>query len=408
MNQIALKIQRRRSPRSAINEIGIVKAVGRHGACGSIIELKEAFFHDGHFCLAYGIHGRSLDDEISQRPLTVRQTLSVTRQMLAALRHLHAAGFAHTDVKPDTSLYDRRTGKAKLADLGSASSKLSPGDSLCTREFTPPEVLLGAPPTPAIDYWSLGCTVFEMLTGGLLFDPRSLAAGKYQEFYFTGDDVPEDDLHESGAADEAEEAAEQYLAGDLIAGKYQLQKELGRGRYGTVWAALTVHPEVTPDGSYDTLWKHCCEQESLKQAAAGGPLPQRVWQKEKGADDLRDLALNHEHLLQIDRMFGPLPPALILSGTFRTSFFTPEGRFRQAGGRTVPESCASRLHAEAPQLPAVEVQRFAQIIGTLCHLDPARRSEVDGAWLRYPTPALPALGKRSASGSRPEKLAAAG
>jgi hypothetical protein len=388
MNRIALKIQRRRSPRAAINEIGIVKAVQRHGPCASIVDLQEAFFYDGHLCLAYGIHGRSLDDEIGDRTLTVRQTLSVTRQLLQALRHLHDAGFTHTDLKPDNILYHRRSGKAKLADLGSAADKLETGDSLCTREYTPPEVLLGSPLTPAIDHWSLGCTVFEMLTGELLFDPRSQAAAKYKEFYFTDEESEDEPLHESVAADQAAEAAEQYAPGDPIAGKYRLEKTLGRGRFGTVWAAVVDHPDVTLDGSFDTLWKHCLDQEALKPARTEAQVQQRSWKKEKGADDLRDLALNHEHLLQIDRICGPLPPGLVLSGTFRTSFFTPEGRFRHPGPSIV-ESCAARLRAGAPHLSRTEVKRFAEIIGTLCHLDPARRGLVEPRLLRDPKPARP-------------------
>ncbi len=395
MNRIALKIQRRRSPHAAMNEICIVKAVQRHGPCDAIIELREPFLHDGHLCLAYGIHGRSLDDEISDRPLTVRQTLSVTRQMLQALRHLHEAGFTHTDLKPDNILYDRRSGKAKLADLGNAAAKLETGDSLCTREYSPPEVLLGVPLTPGIDYWSLGCTVFEILTGEGLFDPRSQAAAKYKEFYFTDDDTEEEAPHESVAADKAVEAAEQYAPGDLIAGKYRLEKELGRGRFGTVWAAALLDPEVTLDGSYDTLWQYCQDQEKLKPACSGAELQRRQWKKEKGADDLRDLALNHEHLLQMDRLCGPLPPELILSGTFRTSFFTPEGRFRHPG-KPLAESCASRLRAGAPHLPRPEVKRFSEIIATLCHLDPSRRSQVDPRLLVNPPPVRPPRAKSAA------------
>jgi hypothetical protein len=385
MNQIALKIQRRRSPRSAINEISIVKAVQRQGACDAIVQLHEPFFFDGHFCLAYGIHGRSLEDEIQDRPLTVRQCLAVTRQVLGALQHLHAAGFTHTDLKPDNILYHRRSGKAKLADLGSAVKDLETGDSLCTREYCPPEVLLGAPLTPAIDYWSLGCTVYEMLTGEPLFDPRGQAALKYKEFYFIEEEVEDETQHESVAADLAEEEAEQYSTGTLIAGKYRLAEKLGQGRFGTVWAAELAFPDVALDGSYDTLWQHCCDLLSQRPDRSEAEAMARSWQKEKGADDLRDLALNHEQLLQMDRLFGPLPPELLLSGTFRTSFFTLEGRFRHPGPRVV-ESCAARLRAGAPQLPAAEIRRFTQLISTLCDPDPARRTNVDPRLLLDPRP----------------------
>lgn len=58
------------------------------------------------------------------------------------------------------------------------------------------------------------------------------------------------------------------------------------------------------------------------------------------------------------------------------SFFTPEGRFRHPG-KLMAESCAPRLRAGAPHPPRPEVKRFSEIIGTLCHVDPAQRSLID-------------------------------
>ena len=372
---IALKITRRRSPRSAINEIGIHKAVQRTGPCGSIAGLLEAFLYDGHVCMAYEKHGRSLDDEINARLLTPAQTLAVTRQILDALTHLHAAGYCHTDLKPDNILYDRRTGIARLADLGNAERELTTGSSLCTREYTPPEVLLGAPLAPAIDHWSLGCTVFEMLTGELLFNPRAIAAAKYKEFYFDDDEeVSDEPLPAAEAADRAEEAAEQYSPGTVIAGKYRLGKELGRGRFGTVWAAEII-ADVSLDGSFATLWQHCEEKERQRPPRSEAERLARVWKRQKGADDLRDLALNYEHLLLIDRLFGPLPPALIRAGTFQHSFFTPDGRFRHPG-TSGPESIAAHIAECAPRVPCSHREQFSRVIATLCHIDPAKRRDI--------------------------------
>ena len=380
MSAVALKIQRRGSPRTALNEIGILKAVQRHGPCPSLVALHEVFLHDGHVCMASEKHGRSLDDEIESRPLTPRQTLRVTQQIFAALTHLHAAGYAHTDLKPDNILYDRRTGVAKLADLGNAESELATGSTLCTREYTPPEVLLGAPLTPAIDHWSLGCTVFEMLTGTLLFSPRTAAAEKYKEFYFEDEEVNEL-TPDTVAADAAAEAAEQYAPGEIIAGKYLLQQELGRGRFGTVWSAeVLTHTPL--DGTFDTLWQHCRQQESQRPPRSESARRDRAWQNAKGADDLRDLALNHEHLLLIDRLCGPLPPALIRAGTYQNSFFTPRGKFRHPA-TAGPASIAAHLQENAPRLPAGEVARFALIIAALCHRHPSRRSLPEALLHRY-------------------------
>ena len=365
MKTVALKIQRRGSPRTALNEIGILKAVERHGPCPNIVALHEVFLHDGHICMAYEKHGRALEDEINSRPLTSAETLSVTQQIHAALTHLHAAGFTHTDVKPENILYDRRTGVAKLADLGNAERELATGTTLCTREYTPPEVLLGAPLTPALDFWSLGCTVFEMLTDEVLFTPRTVAAEKYKEFYFD-DEGSQEETPATIAADEAAEAAEQYPPGTVIAGKYRLGKVLGRGRFGTVWSAKVISPAAL-DGTYETLAAHCDAHDAARPPRSDAQRHARTWKKTKGADDLRDLALNYEHLLLIDQLCGPLPTDLIRAGTFKTSFFTPDGKFRHPG-KSGPASIAAQLKEYAPRLRAPGIQRFTALIAQLCHV----------------------------------------
>lgn len=45
-----------------------------------------------------------------------------------------------------------------------------------TRQYRAPEVTLGQKYDSAIDMWSLGCTIYELITGQLLFTPKK---GKY-------------------------------------------------------------------------------------------------------------------------------------------------------------------------------------------------------------------------------------
>ncbi|KAJ9448820.1 serine-theronine protein-kinase [Diplonema papillatum] len=65
--------------------------------------------------------------------------------------------------------------KVKVSDFGAARwlKKTYPVDTLQTREYRSPEVLLGVQAlTPRIDTWSLACVIFELLTGDFLFDPK--------------------------------------------------------------------------------------------------------------------------------------------------------------------------------------------------------------------------------------------
>lgn len=73
--------------------------------------------------------------------------------------------------------------KVKVVDLGNACWTFKHfTDDIQTRQYRSPEVIVGAKYHTSADMWSLGCIVFELLTGDLLFDPR---AGMYVYHYFS-------------------------------------------------------------------------------------------------------------------------------------------------------------------------------------------------------------------------------
>ena len=89
----------------------------------------------------------------------------LVRECLAALAALHREGIAHGDVKP-SNLMVKRTGAAKLVDIGSAADVRAAGGRLVWSPlYAAPEVMRGGPATPQTDLASLGYVLVEMLAG---------------------------------------------------------------------------------------------------------------------------------------------------------------------------------------------------------------------------------------------------
>jgi eukaryotic-like serine/threonine-protein kinase len=84
----------------------------------------------------------------------------------------------HRDVSPRNILM-ASNGDVKLADFGMARARdriaeqTAPGIVKGTLSYMAPELLVGAPPTPASDLFSVACTLWEALAGRRLFDGKS-------------------------------------------------------------------------------------------------------------------------------------------------------------------------------------------------------------------------------------------
>ncbi|XP_057780646.1 shaggy-related protein kinase theta isoform X2 [Salvia miltiorrhiza] len=99
-------------------------------------------------------------------------------QICRALNYMHRIiGVCHRDIKPQNLLVNSQTHQLKLCDMGSAKI-LVPGEPnisyICSRYYRAPELIFGASEyTTAIDMWSVGCVMAEMLLGQPIFPGES-------------------------------------------------------------------------------------------------------------------------------------------------------------------------------------------------------------------------------------------
>ena len=99
-------------------------------------------------------------------------------QAAEALDHAHAMGILHRDIKPSNLLVDAR-GNLWVTDFGLARFQDEPGltrtgDLLGTLRYIAPELVLGHRMVhdPRSDIYSLGATLYELLTLRPVFDGR--------------------------------------------------------------------------------------------------------------------------------------------------------------------------------------------------------------------------------------------
>lgn len=96
-----------------------------------------------------------------------------TYQMARALASVHKLGMCHRDIKPQNLLVNTQTHVLKICDFGSAKilAPTEPNISyICSRYYRAPELIFGATHyTTAIDIWSTGCVMAELLLGSPLF-----------------------------------------------------------------------------------------------------------------------------------------------------------------------------------------------------------------------------------------------
>jgi serine/threonine-protein kinase PRP4 len=144
-----------------------------------LIRLERYFEHKGHLCMVFEHLSINLREVLKKFGRDVGINLRAVRiyaqQMLLALSLMRKCNILHADLKPDNMLVNENRSVLKVCDLGSASdateNEITP--YLVSRFYRAPEIILGMPYDFAIDIWSVGCTLYELYTGKILFVGRS-------------------------------------------------------------------------------------------------------------------------------------------------------------------------------------------------------------------------------------------
>ena len=121
------------------------------------------------YCMEY-VDGGSVELRLETGDrLSLVQALDIAHQVAEALEYAHSQGVIHRDIKPGNILI-ARDGTAKLTDFGvakviEATMATVTSGIVGTIEYLAPEQASGGAVTPATDIYSLGATLYEMVTG---------------------------------------------------------------------------------------------------------------------------------------------------------------------------------------------------------------------------------------------------
>ena len=116
------------------------------------------------------VEGPNLRDLMAAGPLSVREALGLTAQILRPLGAAHRAGLVHRDIKPENVLLPADGSVAKVADFGLARAvtevtQTTTGNVLGTVAYLAPELITAGSSSPCADVFSVGVIIYELLTG---------------------------------------------------------------------------------------------------------------------------------------------------------------------------------------------------------------------------------------------------
>jgi hypothetical protein len=190
-----LKVLMEASPKARTlfeQEAAVLASLGHPG-----VPRVEA---DGYFQLCLGrqerqlpslvmekINGHTLEEILQHYPQGCPQewVLNWLNQAVEILRELHSRKIIHRDLKPSNLMLRDSTGQLVMIDFGGAKQigfalfrSQASSTRLYSSGYSPPEQIAGGAVGPAVDFYALGRTMIELLTGKYLPDLEDPATGE--------------------------------------------------------------------------------------------------------------------------------------------------------------------------------------------------------------------------------------
>ncbi|BBM82417.1 serine/threonine-protein kinase [Candidatus Uabimicrobium amorphum] len=144
----------------------------------NIVQVLEAGeTPQNYFTMEY-LEGGTLSPLIKNGPLKPVQAAMIVQKIAEALYYAHKNGIIHRDIKPSNIMFNANRepklmdfGLSKMIDVDDNLSKS--GEALGTPAYMSPEQANGNETEPQSDIYSLGATLYEMLTGKQVFEGES-------------------------------------------------------------------------------------------------------------------------------------------------------------------------------------------------------------------------------------------
>merc|ERR1719510_1370698 len=182
-------------------EINVLSKLAKYDAKGEYlcVVMYDYFDYHGHMCIAFELLGKSVFDFLKDNnysPYPLEHVRQISYELCLSVSFLHANRLTHTDLKPENILFyssdyykdfqsdqDRQQSRKvrilkdpeiRLIDFGSTTFDHEHHSTIVqTRHYRAPEVVMELGWDQSCDVWSVGCIIFELAMGFMLFDTHS-------------------------------------------------------------------------------------------------------------------------------------------------------------------------------------------------------------------------------------------